>query len=71
MSKWITPWGHLNILALAFDSAMDGEGGSSSDFLQSHFIKAANQFCEIQDLDHDNWSFPMADSDLWVIEDTR
>jgi hypothetical protein len=66
--KWISPWGHLNILAMNNE---DGDFLHESAPLQQYFIKAAVQFCDVLDLDHDEFSYPLSDFDLDCIADTR
>ncbi|MCP4900142.1 MAG: hypothetical protein GY906_24490 [bacterium] len=78
VGRFITPWLHLNLLLFNADSDQDVENwgaetdaGHDGNHIQQLLRIAANQFLDLQDLDHDQWGFPSLDQDVYIIEDTR
>jgi hypothetical protein len=72
--KFVSPWLHVILLGgfpesvghPDFDPHKDP--GNSDDF-RMIFAKVACDLLDVQDLDHDEWSYPLNDTE--VIRDTR
>jgi len=74
--KFLSPWLHVILLCglpeytgnIDFDFAASGD--DDGDFRRL-FPKAACDLLDVQDLDHDEWSYPLSDQGLDIIKDTR